>query len=133
MTTRSPDPAPPGSVHEGPMMLPDVADDLLRTARGSPSGRAAHSLTPGAHLPLTQTVLALRAGEAMQEHTAPGPATIQVLAGDVTLRAAGGELALTTGDWSTIPVELHSVVASSDAVMLLTVARRPGTPDDDAA
>jgi quercetin dioxygenase-like cupin family protein len=97
---------------------------LLATAREASSGRAARNLMPAAGAALTQTMVALQAGAALSEHTTPGPATIQVLAGRVTLSAGDERVTLGTGEWSTIPRREHRLDADEDAVALLTVAGR---------
>lgn len=109
----------------GAFDLLGAARELLDQARGQSSGRAARTLTPGAGTPLSQTLLGLADGRQLDEHTAPGPATLQVLVGSVTLRTAGEELALREGQWAAIPDESHDLRADSDAAVLLTVVN-PG-------
>jgi quercetin dioxygenase-like cupin family protein len=108
----------------GTLTLSSAADDLLETARDQRSGRAARALLPGAGLGLSQTLLALTADTLMQEHAAPGPATLQVLIGAVRVRWADGELELGAGDWGSLPDERHDLHADSDSVCLLTVGPR---------
>jgi hypothetical protein len=55
--------------------LAGVAADLLERAAAAPAGRAALTLVAGAGAPLKQTMLALRSGEHLAEHDAPGAAT----------------------------------------------------------
>jgi quercetin dioxygenase-like cupin family protein len=86
------------------------------------AGRSARTLTPGAGADLKQTVLALTAGNRLQEHRTPGPATIQVLKGQVRLGSDAAELELLTGQWAPIPDEVHDLVALTDSAVLLTVA-----------
>lgn len=86
------------------------------------SGRASRTLTPGAHRPLKQTLVALKAGEALSEHTVNGPATIQLLRGAATMTDAERTLDLSEGDWAAIPQDRHDLQAQEDTVALITVA-----------
>jgi quercetin dioxygenase-like cupin family protein len=107
---------------EGAFDLRAGAEQLLGQAHEVAAGRAARSLTPGAGALLTQTLLALRGGERLDEHQAPSPATLQVLTGEVVLVAGGSERTVAEHHWATIPTELHELRATTDAVVLLTVA-----------
>lgn len=108
-----------------PVDLAVAATELLERARGLRSARAAQNLFPGAGAALTQSLLALCAGARMAEHTAPGPASLQVLDGTVVLGVGPDRHALTAGDWSPVPTAPHLLEAVSDAVVLLTVAAAP--------
>src|SRR5690606_22476058 len=99
-----------------------AARGLLGQAREAAAGRAARTLTPGDGAVLKQTMMALTEGEQLAEHRAPGPATIQVLQGEVVLRTGGTNLELAQGHWAAIPIASHDLLATSDAVVLLTVA-----------
>jgi quercetin dioxygenase-like cupin family protein len=101
--------------------LTDLGIELLAAAAAG-NGRAARTLTPGAGAALRQTVMALTAGSELAEHTAPGPASVIVLEGEATVNSDAGEAALSHGQWTTIPREPHTLRASADAVILLTVA-----------
>jgi quercetin dioxygenase-like cupin family protein len=114
-------PEPP----DGPVTLADLAQQVLDQARSLDAGRAAQTLTPGAGAGLKQAILALVAGNRLQDHQAPGPATIQVLHGEVTLGTNRDEVHLVAGQWAIIPDELHNVAAAVDAAVLLTVAPQP--------
>lgn len=111
---------------DGPVTLVELGDEVLAQARELQTGRSARTLTPGAGAPLKQTLLALTEGAELAEHRAPGSATIQVLRGEVHLRAAGTTLELSAGQWAPIPDEVHDVLALSDATLLLTVASGTG-------
>lgn len=112
------EPEEPGGVLD----LAGAGDELLETASGLDSGRASRTLTPGAHAPLKQTLVALLDGRRLAPHTTNGKATIHVLRGRVVVSAAGDELALDEGQWAVVPHEEHDLRAESDAVVLLTVA-----------
>jgi quercetin dioxygenase-like cupin family protein len=104
-----------------PTDLTALGEELLREAATLASARTAHTLTPGAGSPLKQTVLALRAGAALQEHVAPGPATLLVLEGEVVLVAGTERHVATRGTWLVIPAGPHALEATTDAVALITV------------
>ena len=95
---------------------------LLAQARDASSGRAATNLMPATGAALTQTVLALRAGAELADHTAPGPATLHVLAGRVSLVSGDTTVSVGVGEWVPIPREEHRLEADEDVVALLTVA-----------
>lgn len=100
-----------------------LAEVLLDQARRSRAGRAAQTLTPGAGLPLKQTVFALEEGVKLTEHSCPPAATLHVLAGRVCLVTDGGHVELAPGDHAVVPPVRHSLTCLDDAAVLLTVAR----------
>lgn len=112
------DPEPP----DAPADLSSLGDELLDEAATMSSGRASRTLTPGAHGPLKQTLLALKAGQALSEHTTNGPATIQLLRGSATINAGDETLELAAGSWATIPRERHDLQAEEDTLAVITVA-----------
>lgn len=120
MTIGTPETMPDDRLVE-PVDLTRIGDELARAATGS-SGRAARTLLPGSGTPLKQTVLALSAGRRLQEHVAPGPATLVVLRGTVVLSCAGESQQLADGTWVAVPRAVHDLEAISDAVVLLTVS-----------
>lgn len=109
--------------------IPTSAGEVLAEARASSAGRAARTLTPGAGLPLTQTLLAMVEGVTLNEHENPGAATLHVIEGRLRVDAGAEELELGAGDHAPIPAARHSVTSLKDAVALLTVA---GEPDASA-
>lgn len=108
---------------EPPVDLEEVGRSLLEEARSN--GRAAVTLTPSTGGPLKQTLLALTEGSHLSEHTAPGPATIQVLRGSTRLNSEVGDAELEAGTWAPLPRERHSLHALEDVVALLTVVPNP--------
>lgn len=116
------EPAPP----DGAVDLMALGNEVLAQASELQTGRSARTLTPGAGARLKQTLLALTEGAELQEHRAPGAATIQVLRGEVRMQAQATTLELSAGQWALIPDELHDLRALSDATLLLTVATKAG-------
>jgi quercetin dioxygenase-like cupin family protein len=116
----------------GALDLHAAADGLLDEARQLRAGRSARTLTPGPGAPLKQTLLALTAGQRLQDHVAPGPTTLLGIRGTAVL--SGDEHAAVTlndGVWASCPTGPHALEAISDAVVLITVA--PADPPDAAA
>ena len=109
----------------GPLDLRAVADDLLTEASQLRAGRSARTLTPGSGAPLKQTLLALKAGQRLQDHLAPGPTTLLGIRGTAVLSDEQQSLTLTDGVWTPCPVGPHSLEAVSDAVVLITVTPGP--------
>ena len=102
--------------------LAALAAEHLDTARGSSSGRSAETVVGGHTHTLRQTLIALRAGEALDEHENPGEATVHVLTGRVRLATEDTSCEGGTGDLLVVPDARHSLTAIEDAAVLLTVA-----------
>jgi quercetin dioxygenase-like cupin family protein len=68
-------------------------------------------------------LIALTAGTVLGEHESPGDATIQVIEGTVLLSGVEDSWEVTAGEHVPIPPERHDLVAVTDAVVLLTVAK----------
>jgi quercetin dioxygenase-like cupin family protein len=107
---------------QGPLDLAAAGKELTAEAGGMRSGRAARTLTPGVHAPLSQTLVALRAGVSLSEHELNGPATMQVITGRVTVESDEQTLELAAGQWGTAPGARERVRADEDTVLLVTVA-----------
>ena len=103
--------------------LDAACDETLARANEATAGRATLALNAGEASPLTQMVLALRAGRELAEHENPGRATLQVLRGRVMLRTAAEQWELGAGQHIVIPPERHSLLAHEDAVVILTMVR----------
>ncbi|WP_238445407.1 hypothetical protein [Salsipaludibacter albus] len=112
---------------EGALDLHAAGAELLEQANGLAAGRAARTLTPHLGADLKQTLLAVCAGQRLGEHPSPGPATLQVLSGAVTVHVGDDALSLDAGEWAVLPRELHDLAARDDAVVLLTVHADPTT------
>lgn len=107
-----------------PSSLSVLADEQLALARATDSGRSARTVYGGPATALRQTLIALVAGRALQEHASPGEATLQVLCGRVRLVAQDESWPGAAGDLLVIPDARHALHADEDAVALLTVVRR---------
>ena len=106
---------------ESPLDLDAAADDLRAEASRMAAGRASRTLTPGAHAPLKQTMIALRAGVALSEHTTNGPATIHLLRGEATINTSQDSVELSAGQWAVVPPQRHDLRTSADTVALITI------------
>jgi quercetin dioxygenase-like cupin family protein len=104
----------------GPIDLAALGADLLASCTDRhDGGRAAKTVLhePG----LRATLIALRAGRELAEHDPPPAASLLVLDGRVRLVCDADATALTAGQLAAIPHRRHSLIADSDAVVLLTV------------
>lgn len=104
----------------GVVDLHAVGEQLMDRARESGSGRAVRAVLrqPGQ----TVILLALPEGGGLPDHDAPGPASLQCLAGEVVLAAGDREWPLSAGSAVLIPQERHEVRALSDSLCLLAVS-----------
>lgn len=98
--------------------LTALAEEHLAKARTDAHGRSAHRVVHDGVL--RQSVIALVAGTALDEHNAPPAASLQVLRGKVKLTAAGRSEEMRAGELHMLPKERHGLVALEDAVVLLT-------------
>ncbi|MBX3084883.1 MAG: cupin domain-containing protein [Anaerolineae bacterium] len=70
------------------------------------------------------TVFGFDAGQALSEHTASQPATIQILDGEATITLGEEVVEATIGTWiHMLPNTRHSVVAKTPLIMLLTLLK----------
>lgn len=95
----------------------------LAAAKAASSGRSAHTVYGGHEHSLRQTLLALSAGSALDDHDSPGEATLLVLQGRVRLTSPHASWDGTPGDHLTIPPTRHGLQALEDSVVLLTVTK----------
>ena len=106
--------------------LNDLVEDHLEKAKEAASGRSATTIYGGRERHLRQTLIAIRAGEELDDHADPGEATLQVLQGRVTIQWDSGHIDLDESDYTPIPSVMHSVRAHQDSALLLTVSvKRP--------
>ncbi|WP_341952526.1 cupin domain-containing protein [Salinibacterium sp. TMP30] len=103
--------------------LVDLAETELARAIESENGRSAVTVQGGRDQQLRQTLMAMRAGEGLAEHSSPGEATLQVLIGRVMLRSGEQSWPGVVGDLLPIPAASHALDAVEDSVVLLTVVK----------
>lgn len=106
--------------------LDALARQHLETARAATSGRSAHTVYGGHEHNLRQTLMALTAGNGLDDHESPGEATLQVLRGRVRLTTGKAGWEGAAGDHLVIPRTRHGLTAIEDSVILLTVAKPVG-------
>lgn len=103
--------------------LDAIAREQAKRAGAASSGRSAETVFGGHEHALRQTVIALTAGSALDEHENPGEATIQVLRGRIRLTAGQVAWEGRTGDLLVIPDARHALAAIEDSAILLTVSK----------
>ncbi|WP_433789672.1 cupin domain-containing protein [Actinoplanes sp. CA-252034] len=105
------------------MSLTALVRQQLELAHTASSGRSSSTVYGGHEHQLRQTIIALAAGQTLQEHENPGEATIHVLHGRVRLIAGETSWDGTPGDLLIVPDSRHSLEALDEAAVLLTVAK----------
>jgi len=103
--------------------LDAIAREQAKRAGAASSGRSAETVFGGHEHALRQTVIALTAGSALDEHENPGEATIQVLRGRVRLTAGQVAWEGRTGDLLVVPDARHALAAIENSAVLLTVSK----------
>jgi quercetin dioxygenase-like cupin family protein len=101
--------------------LTAMGREHLTKARAASSGRSAQTVYGGHEHRLRQTLVALTAGSALDEHDSPGEATLMVLSGRVELTTADASWTGAPGDHLVIPPARHGLRADEDSVVVLTV------------
>ena len=87
----------------------------------APAGRTARTLVQDG--PLRVVLVVLGPGGELAEHQAPGPITIQPLAGRLRFRALGGDHDIGPGELLVAPAGVrHAVTSQEGTSFLLTVA-----------
>jgi quercetin dioxygenase-like cupin family protein len=103
--------------------LTALVREQLELAAKASSGRSAHTVYGGHEHVLRQTLIALNAGQRMDEHENPGEATVHVLHGRVRLVAGQTSGNGSPGDLLIVPQERHALEAVEASAILLTVAK----------
>lgn len=96
---------------------------LMNEAAVEPSGRVVKPLDAFGDR-VRVVGIGLAAGSELPEHDNPGDATLQVLAGSVTLFAEGNEFPLEAGRLMPVPQARHRVEAHEASALLLTQVPR---------
>ena len=99
-----------------------VRQQLDLASRAS-SGRSASTVYGGHEHVLRQTLIALNAGQKLDEHENPGEATVHVLHGRVRLVAGETSWDGSPGDLLIVPQVRHALEAVETSAILLTVAK----------
>ena len=107
------------------MSLTALAREQLAGAERASSGRSARTVYGGHEHVLRQTLVALAAGQKLDEHESPGEATVQVLHGRVRLIAGEDAWEGSLGDLIIVPDSRHALEAIEASTVLLTVAKLP--------
>lgn len=115
-------------VGAGIMRNVDLAAEIARFPPGDgASGRRAETLVGADGLRVV--LVTMRAGAVLHEHTAPGPITIQAVAGRFAVAVPDGEQELVAGSLVALGAGVrHAVRALADGAFLLTIGGSPGSP-----
>jgi quercetin dioxygenase-like cupin family protein len=105
------------------LSLDALARELVEKAAAAPGGHSAKTVCGGHEKVLRQTVIAMTEGSELREHENPGEATLLVLLGRVLLRTARVSWQGRRGNLIVIPDSRHSLEATENAAVLLTVAK----------
>ena len=114
--------SPVGRRVAGEMLSFVLADEMANVRREleGASGRIARTLIKNG--PLSVTLVGVKPGGELKEHTAKGPITIQVVDGSIELESLGARQTLSTGMLLSLDGGVpHSVTSASGALFLLTV------------
>ena len=107
------------------LSLTAMSREQLTRAESASSGRSANTVYGGHEHVLRQTVIALAAGQTLEEHENPGEATVHVLHGRVRLTSGEDAWEGSPGDLIVVPNARHALEALEASAVLLTVAKIP--------
>lgn len=109
----------------------DLTQEIERfNPAGASSGRRATTLIKGDRLRVV--LVTMNEGAELNEHTAPGPITIQTLRGRFIVSVENDEYALPESSMISIAAHVpHAVRAEAPGAFLLTIGWPPENSDDD--
>jgi len=113
---------PPGVDLVQKLSLTALVRQQLQLAETASSGRSAHTVHGGHEAALRQTLVALLAGQVMEDFVANGEATVHVLHGHVRLVSGADSWDGLPGDLLIVPAGRASLEATGTSAVLLTVA-----------
>ena len=100
--------------------LISMAEKLMEEATCTTSGRASLTLAHGDEMTLVLVVL--KAGNTLEEHTAPAAATVVTLSGNIIFTTNAEKITLEQGEAVTFTADvLHAVYASEDSAFLIVI------------
>ena len=100
--------------------LLSMAEDLMAEASFAKSGRSSLTLARGDEL--TIVLVVLKAGNTLEEHSAPAAATVITLSGKMIFTTSSDKITLEQGDGVTFTNDiLHSVYADEDSAFLIVI------------
>lgn len=99
----------------------EVQQQLLAIAQTAHARRAGRTIFHGNGL--RQTMVALLEGAELAEHESPLEAFLQVLQGNVVINGDNRKWQIEAGQLFPIPPERHSLTATEESVITLTVLR----------
>ena len=100
-----------------------MAEQLKGEDAFAESGRNALSLVRGDEMTVVLTVM--KEGAALNEHRAPGPATVILLSGRIRVSAGAEEATLESGSAVSFTANLrHAVKAAEDSAFLIVIGGR---------
>ena len=103
-------------------LLFDLPEQLKALRSDLPENRDRRGITLVKEHGITVVLTVLKQGAQLAEHDTPGPATVQVLDGEVEMKVGDEALSLRSGQIVAFDARVaHEVEASSDAAILITV------------
>lgn len=107
-------------------LLIDLGEVVTELHGLAPAGQDRRAVTLVKQGGLNVVLAYLRAGTSLDEHSAPGAATVQVLGGHVRVQVGDETLDLPGGRLIAFDAKVrHNVEAIEDSTLLLTLADRP--------
>lgn len=104
--------------------LLSMAEELMAEAAFAKSGRSSLTLARGDEL--TIVLVVLKAGNTLEEHSAPAAATVITLSGKMIFTTSSEKTTLEQGDGVTFTNDiLHSVYADEDCAFLIVIGGKP--------